>query len=834
MTQRGLRFPTVAILIGSAFLVGCPLTFPPILSVSPLAISFGATATTDSFTIFNAGGQTLTWTIEESVDFLSTNVTAGSTTTETDRVVLVIDRTGKVPGTYTGEVTVRSNAGTTVVRVAMTVPGTPVIQVDPVLATLGSTATSATFTIHNRGQGDLTWNIEFLNPNNPDQTATLPDYLTVAPSSGTITPGGQDTFEVTVDRDELGAGAFVFKFRVTSNAGSQVVTLNVGVSAGAAISVNPTNLDFGTQLNQLTLEVFNSGAVGTVLSFQVDADRDDLITVEPNSGESERISATENDPVAISVRLNRAEIENQTENAVITVSAVSGEGIASVEIPVSATAAPLIFEGATNRSRPPFIMRFIFLLRDHLGKAIDATDPEILGQLQTAFTLEEDQTPVDLNETNLFVAGPTGLRYNVVLLLDYTGSMFNAGDGNGVAIDQTVDAATKFIMDLPESYRIALMEYHERQQTNRLIHSFTTDKQPAIDTLRNFTIPDADHGASEVYEAVADACQRLADEDRAVLPLDDADVRAVFFVTDGRDTSSLITVDELATKAQETRSRLYPIGFGETVANNEAVLRDLASRTGGHYYAAPTLGDLTNLFDHELTATDPGAPGVLIKELKRQIVLTYITLIQGGSHTYSIKATFQGREGFIEQDAVLALGGDVRAGQIALRTAGIQADGSAEVFVRADYAPRNVTQIRFKILTDATHPATVELASEGLLADWVLVPEGNGIFTALTTEDNPLRYGAFGDLLKISFDGIPPDSFGIEFRVDNRIYVNPPFTKFFQHPEKLTVGPGSSQASVTPLLLESGFNPDAADAWDRDQDLHADFDDLFPDDKNRF
>jgi hypothetical protein len=102
----------------------------------------------------------------------------------------------------------------------------------------------------------------------------------------------------------------------------------------------------------------------------------------------------------------------------------------------------------------------------------------------------------------------------------------------------------------------------------------------------------------------------------------------------------------------------------------------------------------------------------------------------------------------------------------------------------------------------------------------------------LTTEDNFLRYGAFGDLLRVRFAGVGPGSFDLGFRVDNRIYISPPVTKFFQYPDTLTVGTGSSAATVVPLLLSSGFDPDAPGAWDRDGDSVVDFDDLFPDDPN--
>src|SRR5690606_22147384 len=141
---------------------------------------------------------------------------------------------------------------------------------------------------------------------------------------------------------------------------------------------------------------------------------------------------------------------------------------------------------------------------------------------------------------------------------------------------------------------------------------------------------------------------------------------------------------------------------------------------------------LVNLLGNE-SALEPAAPGEVVKYLSRQVVLTYNTLFQDVTHNYLITVEYEGKQGHSERDGIYALGGDVRAGQIALTTSGIEADGTAEVYMRAEYVPRNVTQIRFRLITDK--PYTLEWPENGLLEDWVLVDEGGGVYTLLTTED---------------------------------------------------------------------------------------------------
>jgi hypothetical protein len=168
--------------------------------------------------------------------------------------------------------------------------------------------------------------------------------------------------------------------------------------------------------------------------------------------------------------------------------------------------------------------------------------------------------------------------------------------------------------------------------------------------------------------------------------------------------------------ARELRVRLYPIGFGENL--NTPALVQMAAETGGHYYPAANLAEL-----HAVLAEAPGrTKGQLAIDLERQIVLTYLSLFQEGQHTYLIRGNYNGLEGFFEEDGVFATGGDIRAGQLVLRTSGVDSSGHAEVFLRTEYVPRNISQFRFRFILPM--PYKVELVDRGLLANgWLLIKE---------------------------------------------------------------------------------------------------------------
>ncbi|MCC6486444.1 MAG: hypothetical protein IT364_03015, partial [Candidatus Hydrogenedentes bacterium] len=204
-------------------LTGCPTGTGtgPVLQINPVAINFGSLADKKTIGITNSGSGAITWSIQESIDWLSADVTVGTTTTELDRVKFTADRTGLAVGTYTGTVTVASSAGMKEIAVAMSVPGTPEINVNPLTINLLNNQETAEFTITNDGDGPLTWSIELQDADDPGTEIDIPEYMTISPTGGTTLPGAQSVVEIEIDRDLLEeAGVSGFLFFITSNAGN--------------------------------------------------------------------------------------------------------------------------------------------------------------------------------------------------------------------------------------------------------------------------------------------------------------------------------------------------------------------------------------------------------------------------------------------------------------------------------------------------------------------------------------------------------------------------------------------------------------------------------------
>ena len=85
---------------------------------------FGTVTASMTFNIENSGTGTLNWNISEDKPWLSISPNNGSTTTETDKITVTVDRTGLSDGDYSAQINVTSNGGNETVNVTMGVVNT--------------------------------------------------------------------------------------------------------------------------------------------------------------------------------------------------------------------------------------------------------------------------------------------------------------------------------------------------------------------------------------------------------------------------------------------------------------------------------------------------------------------------------------------------------------------------------------------------------------------------------------------------------------------------------------------------------------------------------------
>jgi len=785
-------------------------------------------------------------------DDIASGTVSGDTT---DEVVLRVDR-GQVPdgvfevahdfeivasGDATNRITISLN-------VAVAQVPEFVIEADSVddrgVSTLVVPAdvVSRTFVIRNEGTGVLTWSF-----------GELPEWVdSISPSQGSLDSNVQQTVTLTVDRTGLVTpGVQAFLDIATNDPDTAVAQLDVAVSVPPVILIGTDRdaLGFQSDENAKILSIANIGDAGTILNYQA-VTNEDWLSISPSTGTSEGTSSPIKDFQEHSVTVDRSRLDGAGSSARIIISAfIIEDGVAvpdpsvpQVEVTVTVEASPLTIESALPGTRVPSLVRNVLMLRNVRAESIPIPNSR-LEDIGNLFRISETEIPLELSETNQFLK--KDYTANILVLLDFSGSMLEAantvladgqlGDPGALTEDalKTVylRCIPELLDELPAHYRVGLGVFNDHALPEggvvRIITDndgepdFTRDKAVLANRLNSINVDD--NGATDLLPALESGSTILQEQDSNdnLRPFDEADVKGLIVFTDGRDTS-LSRVTETANIISAQRVRLFLVGWGQKV-EADPMLR-LSSTTGGHYYSTdarstgqldpfgvpirvPLVSELTDICSLDgADECDESLPN----DLNSQVVLSYTTLNQQPSVVVAADITFndpndQNTTCLPEQGDISAgveyrqqdfstIAGDVRLGQISLRTEGISG-GEATVFVRADYMPRNITELQFEMSVTSLETPTLSVSrvaqtSGGLISDWNLVEAPAGTYTLSSPDGEPIRFSDFGDLLAVRVTNVT-QAFTLNFEVTSPIYTSGNFeTKYFTHPDSIIVAGG--------------------------------------------
>ncbi|MCH8987454.1 MAG: PGF-pre-PGF domain-containing protein, partial [Chloroflexi bacterium] len=159
----------------------------------------------------------------------------------------------------------------------------PALSVSYTSLNFGSTGTLQPLSVTNSGGGTLSWSV-----------SDNQSWLSVSPTSGTTTTE-TDSVTVSVNRSGLSAGTYSGTLTVSSNGGTQTVTVTMQVATlDPVLGFSSASFDFGSTGTSLSRSVTNSG--GGTLSWSV-SDNQSWLSVSPTSG----TTTTETDSVTVSV-----------------------------------------------------------------------------------------------------------------------------------------------------------------------------------------------------------------------------------------------------------------------------------------------------------------------------------------------------------------------------------------------------------------------------------------------------------------------------------------------------------------------------------------------------
>ena len=435
-------------------------------------------------------------------------------------------------------------------------------------------------------------------------------------------------------------------------------------------------------------------------------------------------------------------------------------------VPPTPTPLPITevnFTGLVTTTNLPSQIQAVFSLRDQEGHAIVLPAEEVERSVEVHERgpgTGGDWEEIDYTETSFSVSTAENIDLEIVFILDFTNSMSAArlDDGRN-GIEAMLDAFEAGLAVLPGAHRVGVVEFHDRNVRPSVLSPLTTDRQAVLDAARDFLTSGFDPGSSRVWDSLvvgSDLFSSRAQNPRAV--------RALVFLSDGRDTSSEVTREQAAEYASGRDVQLYAMGVGDVFQEDE--LRSSARSTDGAYYSARDL----NLIQEQLQ--------LLVSDLRGQYRLTYITLRRTGEYQVAIGAEIAGvwGETYAGQFDVARFFGPDNQGVIEFDPPTVdRANNRATAFVRALHVPRNIDRIRFRVETPK--PLQVDLVpgrDGGLLAGWNLSgPDAGGWYEA--SSGTPLEFGSLGLLAKLTFSNVTEDLtkefLRIPIEFDNAIYT---------------------------------------------------------------
>ncbi len=415
------------------------------------------------------------------------------------------------------------------------------------------------------------------------------------------------------------------------------------------------------------------------------------------------------------------------------------------------------------------------------------------------------------------------LPLKVMVVLDSSATAIRSGTRRAA-----LDAASEFVAPslYNATHRIGVVEFHDRTPVDQgygtvigLTQTDCVGKRELVDSIPE--VGELESGQTRLWDAMTVALSMLTADEAP------GERRLVVFLTDGNDTSSQRSIDDIM-KASLVEGQpnisFYPIGFGDVTPENEKKLRRMADVTNGAYATAATAADLQPAFR------------AIAEDLRGQWELTYMTQKVAGLVRVRVEFTYDEQTTFFEQafDASALRGKDIHTGLLVVEEPRYDDEADQTRFnIRADYIPRNINRFRFKLpfgarfdLLDSggliSHKAGWRTVSVGRASDlqgvtvpnvaaredWTLVYWAPSMFEQRRTNldgamISPLPFGAFGTLGVIT---VPGKHNALILEHDDAIYDTLPQSK------SMSIEPWRGDVTLTIVEAPGGtviVEPDA-------------------------
>jgi len=228
----------------------------------------------------------------------------------------------------------------------------------------------------------------------------------------------------------------------------------------------------------------------------------------------------------------------------------------------------------------------------------DGTQKYVTDLDQPEFMVFEDGVKQDVTYFNR-----THLPIALVVLLDTSASMQEK-------LPVAQEAAVGFIKRLRPNDQAMLIDFDSRVE---ILHPFANDQKALETAIRQTTAG----GSTSLHNAIYISLKEL--KKNQAKSTEEVRRQAIVVLSDGEDTSSLVTFEEVLDLAKRSETAIYSIGLKSRDSGRggfkeaEFVLRQLSQETGGRTYFPNEVSELAGVYDH------------IAEEISSQYTLGYVS-----------------------------------------------------------------------------------------------------------------------------------------------------------------------------------------------------------------
>jgi VWFA-related protein len=209
------------------------------------------------------------------------------------------------------------------------------------------------------------------------------------------------------------------------------------------------------------------------------------------------------------------------------------------------------------------------------------------GKRKLVTDLEDDNFTIyeDGAEQEIQVFSREDLPLRMIVLLDTSSSM-------RMKMRMAQDAAIEFVRSLKTGDQIKVIEFNDRVLT---LEEFSSDVGRVAEAIRDTEAK----GATALYNAIYISLQSLSRRRQV------DERQAVVVLSDGADTRSLVTFEDVRELARKTDVMIYTISLRGSekdlkknkYLNAKYVLEKLAEESGGSSFSPENIKDLSGVYD---------------------------------------------------------------------------------------------------------------------------------------------------------------------------------------------------------------------------------------------